>query len=287
VDLSPPAFLRGRVLAAALARRPAGRARPSAPAADPLVVFGHQAAAVADELDAVAPAEWAAVVEPYGWTVHGLAGHLVGGEHYLGSVLGLWPFEAVCAETDHIGLTRPWIARTDQRDPRATVAEWRELVGAVTDELHRRGPGAWTDRVTFHGYPFSLGAVLLAKAFELWTHADDLRLARGRPLVVPAPDELTAMADLSLRILFPATLVTAPHQSARSARFVLTGPGGGVWRLGAPEEGPAADVHVVVDIVDWCRLVAGRISPGRLQADVSGDTQLARDLFVAAQLLAA
>jgi hypothetical protein len=90
-----------------------------------------------------------------------------------------------------------------------------------------------------------------------------------------------------MRSLFPATLVTAPHQAARSARFVLTGPGGGVWSLGAPVEGTGADVQVVVDIMDWCRLVAGRVAPVELAAEVAGDTGLARDLFTAAQLLAA
>jgi uncharacterized protein (TIGR03083 family) len=250
-------------------------------------VFARHASLVASELGKVGPGEWRAPVERYGWTVHGLVGHLVGVERYVGSLLGLWTFDRVCAETDHVGLTEPWVARTAGEDPQATVAEWTALVGAVTDHLRARGPEAWPERVAFHGYPFSLGALLVALAFELWTHADDLRRARGRRPVMPAADELTAMADLSMRSLFPATLMTAPHQAARSARFVLTGPGGGVWSLGAPVAGAEADVHVVVDILDWCHLVAGRVAPVELAAEVTGDPELARDLFTAAQVLAA
>jgi hypothetical protein len=140
--------------------------------------------------------------------------------------------------------------------------------------------------VAFHTYPFSVGSVLVARGFELWTHADDLRRALGRPMAVPAPGVLRQMADLSVRNLLSATLVTAPHQFERSARVVLTGPGGGTWELGEAGGGPP-DVTVVADVVEYCRMVARRIEPAALAADITGDDELALDLFVAAQLLAA
>jgi uncharacterized protein (TIGR03083 family) len=285
VELSPPAGLRARVLTAAEARRPAGR--PLAPEApvEPLVSFRRQVDTVRRLLGEVPPAGWHRPARPYPWTVHGLVGHLVGVERYLGGRLGLWPFDPVCAPDDHVGLTEPFVARTGGADPHETVAEWTALVGEIGSHLDGLGPDALDRPIAFHGYPFSVGSMLVARTFELWTHADDLRRALGRPLETPSPGEIAAIADLSLRNLFSATLVTAPHQSSRSARIVLTGPGGGVWRVGAPAGEP--DVRVVADVVDYCRMVARRLTPEALGADVTGDADLARDLYDAARLLAA
>jgi len=73
---------------------------------------------------------------------------------------------------------------------------------------------------------------------------------------------------------------------------VLTGPGGGTWQrdLGStPDDsrsrGPA-DVRIVLDAVDFCRLVANRVDPAALATVVDGDHALAQDLFVGAASLA-
>jgi uncharacterized protein (TIGR03083 family) len=285
MELNPPRALRADVLAAARRRRPPGRPHPDVVPAGPLAAFRGQAGAVAALLAEVPADGWDRPVVPYPWTVHGLVGHLVGVERYVGGLLGLWPFTPVCSEHDHRGLTEPDVAATAAAEPGATVAEWSALVAAVGTHVERLGTEALHRRVDLHGYPFTLGGVMVLRAFELWTHADDVRRALGRPVEAPAPAELAAMAHLSLRTLFAAVLVTAPHQSGRAARFVLTGPGGGVWRLGA--EGVEPDVRVVVDIVDFCRLAARRLDPDELAADIAGDVELARDLFAAARLMAA
>jgi len=93
------------------------------------------------------------------------------------------------------------------------------------------------------------------------------------------------MADLSLHSLFPILSFLAPHQSSRSARVVLTGPGGGVWRLGAQVDEP--DVRLVVDIVDWCHVAARRAEVDEIELTMIGDADLARDLLAAARILAA
>jgi hypothetical protein len=78
----------------------------------------------------------------------------------------------------------------------------------------------------------------------------------------------------------------------RCARIVLTGTGGGTWQtqLGtgpdsARSEGPV-DVRIVVDAVDFCRLVANRKDPAAIATVVTGDGALAEDLFAAAASLA-
>jgi hypothetical protein len=47
-----------------------------------------------------------------------------------------------------------------------------------------------------------------------------------------------------------------------------------------------ADVRIVAPAVEFCRLVANRRSPMDLDAVVTGDSNLAQDLFVGAASLA-
>jgi uncharacterized protein (TIGR03083 family) len=273
------------VLDAAGDRRVPGRPVPPVAPADALTSFRRRAGAVREVLAAVPRSGWACPTEPYPWTVHGLVGHLVGAERYLGGVLGLWPFTPIGPEHDHIGVTEPFVAAAAGTDPAATIREWLDLVTAVGGHIeqlpaeHRRRP------IGFHGLALHIDTVLVIRAFELWTHADDIRRALGWPLTTPSAGELAAMADLSVRSLTPALPRRAPHRSSRSARIVLTGPGGGVWRLGAPA--PAPDVNVIADVVDWCRMAARRLDAAELRADITGDRELAGDLFRAARLLAA
>jgi uncharacterized protein (TIGR03083 family) len=275
------------VLDAAGDRRPAGRPHPPVDPVDPLTSFRRRIAALREVLGSAPAGGWDRRAAPYEWTVHGLVGHLVGVERYLGGLLGLWPFDPVGPEHDHLGVTEPFVARTGGADPRVTVAEWTGLAATVADHAERLGAGGREATIAFHGLAFTIDDVLALRAFEVWTHAEDVRRALRLDLApgLPEPGELRTMADLSLRHLFPATLLTAPHQSSRSARFVLTGPGGGVWRLGAAAGAP--DVRVVADVVDYCHMAARRMAPGDLAADVSGDEDLALDLLAAAQLLAA
>ena len=108
--------------------------------------------------------------------------------------------------------------------------------------------------------------------------------------------------------LLPSGLARArPDSPARTARIVLTGPGGGTWQTslarhasGETADGPGdasaategsngsgpVDVRIVVDTIDFCRLVANRMDPAALTAVVSGDGALARDVFVGAASLA-
>jgi hypothetical protein len=99
------------------------------------------------------------------------------------------------------------------------------------------------------------------------------------------------MTELAVQLL-PAGMARANRPAdGRSARVVLTGPGGGTWQTGlgladaGPVEGPV-DVRIVVDSVDFCRLVANRIDPTALAASITGDGALARDLFAGATTLA-
>src|SRR5690606_20502739 len=101
--------------------------------------------------------------------------------------------------------------------------------------------------------------------------------ALGQPTSPPAPPELAAMADLSMRLLRWGLPYVAPGQVDRPARIVLTGRGGGVWRIGPPAAAP--EVRLVADVVQWCRMAARRASAADVAAGAVGDGGLAVDLL--------
>jgi hypothetical protein len=70
-------------------------------------------------------------------------------------------------------------------------------------------------------------------------------------------------------------------------RVVLTGAGGGTFDLPNPGAADGADRSLlVVDVVDYCRLVARRIEPHALDATRTGDRSMLTALLRAAQAIA-
>jgi uncharacterized protein (TIGR03083 family) len=137
---------------------------------------------------------------------------------------------------------------------------------------------------------YSRDDTLLIRAFETWTHHDDLRRALGRTEQVPAPTVLRAMAELAMSSLPLAASARGVAAPGRSVRIRLVGPGGGDWTVPcAPGEAPATapDAVITASVLDWCRRVGDRIAPDELQYSVDGDAQLAADLLGAASAFAA
>ncbi len=117
------------------------------------------------------------------------------------------------------------------------------------------------------------------------------RRAPALPLQAPDAASLRLMTDLAVAMLPAGMRRNDRRADGRTARIVLTGPGGGTWQtdLGAVDDSrPAgrADVRIVLDAVDFCRLVANRADPATLTTVVSGDHALARDIFAGAARLA-
>jgi hypothetical protein len=97
------------------------------------------------------------------------------------------------------------------------------------------------------------------------------------------------MTEVAARLL--------PHAAARtgvdepmSLHLVLTGPGGGTWDVPIGTDGASstepADVVIVSDAVDFCRLVANRADPAGLDVHITGDADLAAAVLAAAPVLA-
>jgi hypothetical protein len=140
----------------------------------------------------------------------------------------------------------------------------------------------------------SLGELLMVRAFELWTHENDIRAAVGRPARVPDTATLRSMTDLAVAWLPLGVLRAAPDAGRVDVHLVLTGPGGGTWDLAVGREGPAPARHtprvpgvlVVVDAVDFCRLVADRARPDDVVRQIDGHVDDAAVVLAGARALA-
>ena len=275
-----PPRLRGRVLEAALARRPAGRPAPGADGEplSPVESYRRTVAELGELLDGLDAAAWSAEVAPYapqGWTVQGLVGHLLAVERLLAARLGVGDVPAG-ADDDHIAMSLDVAAAQVGRAPEETLSDWRAAVHVVLDAL-AASPPELGERVPFHGVEFRWWSLLVARTLEVWTHADDIRRAVGQPPATPDAGRLSLLTDLAVRTL-PLRLATTGTYTG-TVRMVLTGPGGGAWSqplaVGStsPEPGEP-DVRLVADAVAFCRLTAGRIDAAELEATITGDTAL-------------
>ena len=275
-----PAGLRERVLAASRQARAAGRPVPEVVEISPAEAFSRAADAFYRLLCALGDDDWRITVLR-GLDVQGLVGHLIGVEDDMHRCLSGDP---EVADASHVESTQPAAARQAGRPAARTCADWRRAADRTLDLVHAAGD--LCAEVAMHGMRLPLGALLVVRAFELWTHDDDIRRAAGLPLTAPDPATLGLMTRLAARLL--------PHAAARTGlrepvnvRLVLTGPGGGTWDI-AVGEGPPdpVSVRIIADAVGFCRLVANRVTPADLDLHVTGDPGRAAGVLAAASALA-
>jgi uncharacterized protein (TIGR03083 family) len=203
--------------------------------------------------------------------VQGLVGHLVGVERDVQRALHGDPD---VADADHVASTQPAADEQVGRTPGWSRDQLRAAVGRTLELVQaERSPGAV---LSMHGMRLSLDALLVVRAFELWTHENDVRRCLGLPARAPDASTLSLMTALAVQLI--------PHAARRGQaltanvdlHLVLTGAGGGTWDLrlaAAPDDDDdAADLLLVCDAVDFCRLVADRIDPRELDLHVAGAT---------------
>jgi uncharacterized protein (TIGR03083 family) len=282
-----PASLRERVLAVSRQARPAGCSAPEIPKISPAEAFSRAADAFYGLLCALGDADWRMSVLR-DLDVQGLVGHLTGVEEDVHRCLSGDP---AVAGADHVQSTQPAATRQAGRTAAHTRAEWRRAAGQTL-----RLVGAFEDpcaEVAVHRMRLPLGALLVARAFELWTHENDIRRPAGLPSSVPDPSTLSLMTGLAARLLPHAAACTGLPDPV-SVRFVLTGPGGGTWDVAVGEGAPAVGedtpgpvaVGIVADAVGFCRLVANRVTPADLDLHITGDAARAAAVLAAASALA-
>lgn len=277
---SLPAGLRRRVLEAAWQARTAGRPVPEAEEISPVEAFGRIVEAFDGTLRELSEADWRRLALR-GLDVQQLVGHLIGVETDMRRCLA---GSAAVADASHIASTQAAAIRQAGRPPARTHAQWRRAADQTLDLVRAR---ADVDApVALHGLRIALGTLLIVRAFELWTHDNDIRRAVGLPPVAPEASVLALMTGLAARLL--------PHAAARAGfteptllHLVLTGPGGGTWDVAVGnEQVGAAVVSIVAPAVGFCELVADRLSPSDLAPHVTGDPERAAGILAAASALA-
>ena len=275
-----PDGLRGRVLAASLRARAAGRTEPAAPEITPAEAFSRAADAFYGMLGTLPEEDWGRPALR-GLDVQGLVGHLAGVEEDVHRCLAGDP---QVARASHVESTQAAADRQAGRSPAQTRAEWRRAADRTLDLLDAAGDADAT--VAVHGMRLPLGMLLVIRAFELWIHENDIRQAAGLPASVPDPSTLSLMTQAAAQLL--------PHAAAReglreptSVHLVLTGPGGGTWDIPIGDGPPApAPVGIIADAVGFCRLVANRATPEGLGLHITGDPDRATVVLAAASTLA-
>ena len=139
----------------------------------------------------------------------------------------------------------------------------------------------------FGGY--SLKSVLVIRAFETWTHHHDITSVLGR---VEAPVEapvLRTMTELAIETLPIALSARGYEYPGRTARIVLSGPGGGDWTIACTAHesaGAVPDVVLRAPVVEFCRRFADRLSVDAVPCEIDGDADLGRALLDAAPAFA-
>lgn len=282
-----PAGLRDRVLGASWQARSAGRSMPDVAVISPDEAFSRTADALDGTLGSLAQEVWHRPVLR-GLNVQCLIGHLIGVERDLGlSLAG----DLEVARADHAESTWPAAIAQAGRPFDETRTDWRRAANRTLELVRARDN--LTDEVALHGLRLPLGALLIARAFELWTHDEDIRRVAGLPLTEPDPPTLRLMTELAAGLLPHAVTRMGQHEPA-SVHLVLTGPGGGTWDVAVGEEAavvtsdrPAsAAVSVIADAVGFCRLVANRTGPAELRPQLTGDPRRIAGILAAASSLA-
>ena len=279
-DREPPLLppgLRERVLAASLRARDAGRPVPDAPEISAAEAFSRAASSFYTALCFLSDDDWRTPVLR-DLDVQGLVGHLLGVEYDVHRALAGDP---AVADADHVESTQAAAVRQAAGAPAGTRAEWRHAADRTLD-LVRSADGRAV--VALHGLRLPVRTLLIVRAFELWTHENDIRRAVGWAASVPDPSTLRLMTDLAAGLL---PLAAAGLGEATDVRLVLTGPGGGTWDVTVGSGPPAAaSVAIVTDAVGFCRLAANRVTPAELDVSVTGDPARAAAVLFAVTTLA-
>jgi len=264
-----PAGLRERVLARSLGLRPPGRATPEpAPIAPP------------EAFRRAVDAQWRRPALR-GLDVQGLIGHLIGVEgHVQRAVAG----DRTLAGADHVASTQPSADGQSGLPAASTRTAWTSAVSRTIDLLAAADPDT---RVALYGFRLPVADLCIARAFELWTHENDIRRALDLPASDPDASTLTLMTRLAAGLL-PAAAAAYGLTDPVALRLVLTGPGGGTWQIALGGPGSASDtaVGIVTDAVAFCRLVSNRSAPTDLDTHPTGDPQIIETVLHAATTLA-
>jgi uncharacterized protein (TIGR03083 family) len=294
VEVPPPAGLGHRVLAEARRRRPS---TPVVAGASPIEMHRVELARAVLLFCDLRPADWGRPVDPpefAGWTVHDVVAHLAAIETLLADHLGV-PVDGVPeTATDNEGRTAATQARHRDLPPAAAVVELEAAAEAVDRDVVSRGEAGLDDRIDWLGGPAAVRVPLTIRAFESWTHADDVRRALGVPMLPPPRPSLLTMTHSACGFVPGLLAARGAHHPDRWARFRFPDLGpDAAWDadLGMighvrPAGGDPVDTELVLDAVDFCRAISARLPRDGVPYAAAGDQGLAAEVVDALPALA-
>jgi uncharacterized protein (TIGR03083 family) len=290
----PPAALRDRVLTTALARRPASEHLTAATAPELHAIELERTIMLLRSLD---DEDWGRLLDPpelRGWTVHDLAAHITSNESLLAANLG-HPVEGIPEpDTTNEARTDATLARHRTMTPAETIAELERAIDAVDAAVRDLDDDELARDIDWWGLPTSIRTSLIIRAFETWTHADDIRRATGRPHLPPPAPSLCTMGRTATGWIPLMLLTSGIDLPDRPVRVTLSGPGGGAYDVDLSMDSevlPAGSLEPAVelsfDLIEFCRAVANRLPAGGLGFHAVGDLELGRQIVAAVPALAA
>jgi hypothetical protein len=255
--IAPPPGLRQSILDEARRRRTPVIIRTLVEA------YAAQVALLHDVLRDLDPAGWRRA-DPRHGDVAGVIRHLTANDSLLAADLSL-----------------PAVPPADNGE-RSVIQAWRDqseiLLQGLTD-------GDDPDRmVTLAGRqsraPGSLRDALVQRAFETWTHTEDIWLAAAPP----SPERVRRIVSLAVGLL-PGALAAHGLTRPGTCKLHLTGSGSGEWTFPLGQPATATHVTVTMDAVEFTRLVANRRSAETAGVTVEGDEGLVLQVLRVASTL--
>jgi uncharacterized protein (TIGR03083 family) len=292
-DVTPAPELRAQVLAEAQRRREPATVIAGA---SPIDVHRVELARAILLLRDLTVDDWDLLVDPpefAGWTVHDVVVHLAANQTLLASQLGV-PVPGVPeTATDNEGRTAQARARHAGQPPSHAVAELEAAAGAADAAITVRGEARLDERINWWGGRATTGVAVLVRAFETWTHADDIRRAIGTGMVDPPPASLLTLAHTACGFVPAMLAARGSFHPGRLVRFRFTDLDDAAWDVDLatvgsvrPAGGDAVDAEIVTTAAAACRCMSARLDPCELVYDVDGDLQLAKDVIDAFPALA-
>lgn len=273
----PPPDLRATVLAAALGRREPGRPKERPGRISSVDAFERSVDDFYGLLASLGPDEGERHAHEDHGRVHDLVAHLTAVERL--NQRWLDPDDDVELLPDHVAATRPTVEALAGVPFADVVDQWHLAARGVVTAA-RACPT--THPIVIHDIPGNVDVLLTLRVFELWAHGMDIAFATDRPLPVPDDERMLMMSSRLMRGVPGALLYRGAVVTGRTARFVLTGTAGGCYDVAldggaldaAALDGAGPDVTIVGDVVDVCRIAAGRLHPDGFDAVIEGDREL-------------
>jgi uncharacterized protein (TIGR03083 family) len=263
-----------------------GWSRPEPSGVGPLDALVRTASEFGALLQGLHPDDWALTTRLEGTTIREIVVHLVGMERYLLGQLGRGRSFPADRRDDHWPVTRKIASDlSDEDDATVAVTWWQEFMVLIS-ACAELGPD---HAARYHHLAGTVRVLLVARTFELWAHGDDIRAATERPLDLLDEGRLSLMVGELMGGLPLGLALVGASAPGKTARFELSGAGGGTFTVPLAFDTSAGtpDVLVRTDTVSLCRLAANRLRPSELSAIVEGDRSLLAPLLAGAAAFSA